>query len=92
MPSIRLRRRHRLDHEAAIDAVNRIANQLASEYGVRIRWQDNNVLSFERPSLSGHIAVHEDDIEIDASVGLSLVFFRQDIEREIDRLIETEFT
>ncbi|WP_405233227.1 polyhydroxyalkanoic acid system family protein [Lentisalinibacter salinarum] len=90
MPSIRIRRRHRLSHDEAVAAVNRIANELASEYGVRIRWQDNR-LSFERPALSGHIDVHEDDIVIDASVGLSLMFFRQDIEREIDRLIEAEF-
>lgn len=90
MPSIRLRRRHRLGHDEALDAVNRIANELASEYGLRIRWQDN-VLNFERPALSGRIAVHEDDIEIDASVGLALMFFRRDIEREIDRLIEAEF-
>lgn len=84
-----MRRRHRLDHDAAIEAVNRIAKELAAEYGVSIRWQDN-VLSFQRPSLSGHIVVHEDDIEIDASLGLSLMFFRQDIEREIDRLIKAE--
>ncbi|WP_405238792.1 polyhydroxyalkanoic acid system family protein [Lentisalinibacter orientalis] len=90
MPSIRIRRRHRLSHDEAVAAVNRIANELASEYGVRIRWQDDR-LSFERPALSGHIDVHEDDIVIDASVGLSLMFFRQDIEREIDRLIEAEF-
>lgn len=90
MPGIHIRRRHRLSHDEAIEAVNRIANELASEYGVRIRWQ-GNTLSFDRAALSGRIAVHEDDIVIDASVGLSLMFFRQDIEREIDRLIETEF-
>ncbi len=90
MPGIRIRRRHRLSHDEAIAAVNRIANELASEYGVRIRWQDNT-LKFDRPALSGRIAVHEDDIVIDASLGLSLMFFRQDIEREIDRLMEAEF-
>ncbi len=90
MPGIRIRRRHRLSHDEAIGAVNRIANELASEYGVSIRWQDNT-LKFDRPALSGRISVHEDDIVIDASLGLSLMFFRQDIEREIDRLMEAEF-
>lgn len=90
MPNIRLRRRHRLAHDEAVAAVNRIARELASEYGVSIRWQ-GNALSFQRPSLSGRIVVHEDDIEIEASLGMALMFFRQDIEREIDRLIEAEF-
>src|ERR1700693_6611276 len=56
MPTISVRRRHKLDHKKARAAAQKIAEDLNKRFDLVCRWKGDDV-SFERPGLSGNMRV-----------------------------------
>jgi putative polyhydroxyalkanoate system protein len=87
MPAIAIRRAHQGTLRKAKTLVNRIARYLADEYDVTSEWHQH-VLHFERPGVSGTIAVGSEFIDIEVELGLMFNAFRARIEREINEQLD----
>ena len=89
MADIDLRRVHDLGLEGARGAADRMMATLAQRFGLRGRWQ-GNVLHFERPGVTGALAVDERNLHLTVSLGFLLKAMRGTIEsavlREVDGL------
>jgi putative polyhydroxyalkanoate system protein len=86
---IEVRRAHTLGLEGAREAAGRMMAALEQRYGLRGTWE-GNVLRFERPGVSGHLAVGEDDLHLAVSLGFMLRAMRgtihEEVTREVDRI------
>ena len=71
MADIDLHRIHHLGLKAARTAADRMAGHLGKKFGLTGEW-DGNVLSFERPGVTGTLAVTDKDVRLSVSL-LSLI-------------------
>jgi putative polyhydroxyalkanoate system protein len=66
-----------------------MAEHLGRKFGLEGEWE-GNVLRFERPGVSGHLAVGEDDLHLAVSLGFMLRAMRgtihEEVTREVDRI------
>jgi putative polyhydroxyalkanoate system protein len=82
MADIHLERKHALGLAKAKAAAQRVADELASDYGVTCSW-DGDVLRFERRGVQGELAVTRDLVRLDARLGMLLAAMRPRIEAQI---------
>lgn len=87
MSHISIRRHHSLGIRGARAAAQRVADELAEEYGVDSEWE-GDVLSFERPGVTGSLAVSAREIAINLRLGLLLLPFRNQIEARISENLD----
>ena len=89
MADIELHRVHALGLEGARAAADRMMEQLSARFGLQGTWE-GNVLRFERPGVSGRLAVDERNLSLDVTLGFLLRAMRGSIQaevlRELDRL------
>lgn len=89
MADIDLHRVHNLGFEAAREAADRMAADLARKFDLRGDWE-GNVLRFQRPGLNGSLIVSDRDLRLSLSLGFLLKAMKASIERaveqELDRL------
>lgn len=89
MPDIDIKRAHNLGLKAARAAADRMAEKLGARFGLSGRWS-GNVMNFERPGVTGSLAVDEKDLRLQVSLGLLLKAMRSSIEgavqEELDKL------
>jgi putative polyhydroxyalkanoate system protein len=90
MPDIDLRRVHDLGLEGAREAADHMMATLAHRFGLRGQWQ-GNVLNFERPGVTGALAVDESNLHLTVSLGFLLKAMRGTIEGAVLRELETLF-
>lgn len=89
MSRIDIRHRHSHSPERARAAVERVADKLRERYQVECAWSQNR-LAFKRSGISGHIHLHDGEVQIQAQLGLLLSALRGPIESEIQRYLERE--
>ena len=82
MPTISVRRRHKLDHKKARAAAQKIAEDLNKRFDLVCRWSGDNV-TFERPGLSGNMRVGKSEIELEVQLSFLLTPLKGPIERAI---------
>lgn len=87
MPVIDIRRAHAHGIAAAKAAVERVAEAIASEYGLARSWHGNE-LRFDRHGVKGRIAVAEHDVRVHIELGFLLGALKPVIEREIERQLD----
>jgi len=89
MADIDIKRAHNLGMKAARAAADRMAGQLGRKFGLQGDWS-GNVLNFERPGVTGSLAVDEKDVRLTVTLGTLLKMMRGSIERaaheEMDKL------
>jgi putative polyhydroxyalkanoate system protein len=89
MPDIDIKRAHNLGMKAARAAAEKMAEQLGRKFGLQGDWQ-GNVLNFERPGVTGALAVDDKDVRLTVNLGLLLKMMRPSIEgavhEELDKL------
>lgn len=89
MPDIDVHRVHHLGLPAARVAADRMAADLGRKFDLRGGWK-GNVLTFERPGVSGSLAITGKDLHLTVSLGFLLRAMKGSIERavmeELDRL------
>jgi putative polyhydroxyalkanoate system protein len=64
--------------------VQKAADALAAEYGLTNEWH-GNILHFHRAGVHGQIHVSEQEVRLDATLGLLLKPFRATFVRHIER-------
>ncbi|HYC35433.1 MAG TPA: polyhydroxyalkanoic acid system family protein [Usitatibacter sp.] len=91
MADIELRRVHNLGLEQARAVADEVAEKLGRKFGLKGDW-DGNVLRFERPGVTGSLAVSDKDLSLSVALGLLLKAMKGSIreaaERELDELVE----
>jgi putative polyhydroxyalkanoate system protein len=87
---IDLKRVHDLGMKAARAQAERMAEHLGRKFGLKGDWQ-GNVLKFERPGVSGSLAVGEKDLHLVVSLGFLLKAMKGSIEQAVAHELDTLF-
>lgn len=90
MPSIDIRRPHRLPRDQAHAVIDQVAARMREKFEVKTQWQ-NETLAFERPGISGKIAVGPGEIHVTARLGMLFSPLKGMIEEEIRRKLDEHF-
>jgi putative polyhydroxyalkanoate system protein len=90
MADIDLTRVHNLGMEAARAKAERMAEQLGRKFDLKGTWA-GNVLKFERPGVSGSLAVTGKDVHLVVSLGFLLKAMKGSIERAVLQELDTLF-
>ena len=83
MSEIKLKRKHTLGLAKAKVAAQKVADDLAQEYGMTSEW-DGNVIRFNRSGVHGELKVAKDVVVLNAKLGFLLAAFRHRIEEHIN--------
>ena len=81
---------HTMNHEEAQKAADELAGDLAEKFSIDYGW-DEDAIHFERPGVHGTISVGEDEIRIQAELGIFLALLKSRIEEEIVCYLEEHF-
>ena len=90
MADIDIRRKHNLGMEAAREAADRMAEHLGRKFDLKGAW-DGDVLRFERPGVTGTLAVTASDLHLTASLGFLLRAMKGSIENAIHSELDSLF-
>jgi putative polyhydroxyalkanoate system protein len=88
MPSIAIKRRHKLDPKKARAVAQRIARDLNKRYGLICQWDGDNV-AFDGVGVSGSMQVGKTQIKLDVQLSFLLTPLKGTIEREINKELDT---
>jgi putative polyhydroxyalkanoate system protein len=83
MADIRVERRHTMGKDAALTAALRVAERMQEKAQVQFRVM-GDVIEFERSGAKGKIAVSDQTVTVEATLGLLLKPMRGFIEQKID--------
>jgi putative polyhydroxyalkanoate system protein len=90
MADIDIRRAHGLGMSGARAAAERMAEDLGRKFGLRGAWE-GDVLHFERPGLTGSLAIGASDVRLTVSLGFLLRAMRGSIERSVVEELDSLF-
>ena len=89
MADIEIRRVHGLGLEAARKAADRMAERLGQRFGLKGSWR-GNVMHFERPGVTGSLALTDKDLDLQVTLGMLLRMMKGSLEtavhEELDKL------
>lgn len=89
MADIELHRVHNLGLKAARGAADRMADHLGRKFDLKGGWH-GNILKFERPGVSGSLAITDKDLRLSVALGFLLKAMKGSIEKsmvhELDQL------
>lgn len=91
MADIELHRVHNLGLQAARAAAERMEAQLGRKFDLKGAWK-GNVLTFERPGLSGSLAITDKDLRLSLALGFLLKATKGSIEEAAARELDTLFS
>jgi putative polyhydroxyalkanoate system protein len=92
MPSIDIRRPHRLSAADAHAVIDQVATRMREKFQVQTQWQNETTLSFGRAGISGKIAIAPDEIHVSAQLGMLFSPLKGMIEQEIRRKLDEHFS
>ena len=90
MADIDIRRTHALGADGARAAAERMAAQLASRFDLKGAWR-GNVMHFERPGVTGSLAVGEHDVHLSVALGFLLKAMKGSIQSAVEREMDVLF-
>jgi len=90
MPTISIKRRHKLNHAKAKAAAETIARDLNKRFDLAYEWEGDQI-AFERPGLSGSMHVGKTSVRLDVELSFLLVALKGPIEREIHKKLDALF-
>jgi putative polyhydroxyalkanoate system protein len=90
VPSISIRRRHKLDHKKARTAAAKIARDLNKRFGLEYEWNGDDI-EFERPGASGTLHVGKNEVRLDVELSFLLFALKGPIEQAIDKELDSLF-
>jgi putative polyhydroxyalkanoate system protein len=88
---ISIRQSHQLSLRSAQAAAQKIADRLAAEYDMSTSWK-GNVLNFKRAGVSGTLVLHENQAQVDVTLGFLFKAFSAKFEEKIARQMKQVFT
>jgi putative polyhydroxyalkanoate system protein len=92
MPSIDIRRPHRLSPTEVHTVIDHVATRMREKFQVETQWHDDSTLTFQRAGINGKIAIDADEIHVSAQLGMLLSPLKGMIEQEIRRKLDEHFT
>jgi putative polyhydroxyalkanoate system protein len=90
MADISITQQHQLSQDAARAAAQKVADKLASDYGLQCRWE-GDVLRFERSGVEGTLALGERQAALRIKLGLLMGAFRSTIEAKVAESMRKTF-
>ncbi|HET7557915.1 MAG TPA: polyhydroxyalkanoic acid system family protein [Rhodanobacteraceae bacterium] len=90
MAIIDVTRQHDLGRERAREIVDGIGADLVRRYGVQTRWQ-GDTLVVQRAGIEGRIEVGEENVRMQARLGMVVGMLKGTIEQEIQKQFERHF-
>lgn len=90
MAIIDVTRQHDLGRERAREIVDGIGADLVRRYGVQTRWQ-GDTLVVQRAGIEGRIEVGEENVRMQARLGMVVGMLKDTIEQEIQKQFERHF-
>jgi putative polyhydroxyalkanoate system protein len=90
MADIEIHRVHGLGLKAARTAAERMAEHLGRKFDLKGAWE-GNVLRFERPGVSGSLAVTAEDLRLSVALGFLLKAMKGSIEKSIEHELDSIF-
>ena len=90
MPTISIKRRHKLDQKRAKAAAEKIARDLNKRFDLAYEWEGDHI-AFERPGVSGSLHVGKTNVQLDVELSFLLVALKGPIEREIHKQLDAVF-
>lgn len=91
MADIELHRVHGLGLKAARAAAERMAEHLGHKFDLKGEWE-GNVLRFERPGVTGSLAVGDRDLRLSVALGFLLKAMKGSIEKAVEHELDSLFT
>ena len=89
MPTIAIKRHHKLDPKRAKAAAHKVIKDLTASYQLVCSWDGDDV-SFERPGVSGSMHVGKSEVRLDVQLSFLMTPLKGSIEqaihKELDRL------
>jgi putative polyhydroxyalkanoate system protein len=90
MHDIDVKRAHGLGLKAARAAADKMAEHLGRRFGLQGDWT-GNVMNFERPGVTGSLAVDEKDVRLTVNLGFLLKAMRGSIEGAVNEELNKLF-
>ena len=90
MADIDIRRAHNLGLQGARAAADEMAGRLGRKFGLEGRW-DGNVLRFERPGVTGSLAITDKDLSLSVALGLLLKAMKGSIQQAVEEELAALF-
>ena len=90
MADLKVVRKHTIGLKKAKVAAQKVADDLAQEYGMDSAW-DGDVLRFTRSGVDGQLSVTKDQVVLDAKLGFVLSAFRHRIEEHVNENFDRYF-
>ena len=90
MHDIDIKRAHNMGLKAARAAADKMADHLGRKFGLQGGWK-GNVLGFERPGVTGSLAVDDKDLRLTVNLGFLLKAMRGSIENAVQEELDKLF-
>ena len=90
MPTISIKRRHKLDPKKAHAAAQKIAKDLHKRYGIICQW-DGDKVAFDGVGVTGSMNVGKTQVSLDVQLSFLLSPVKGAIEREINSQLDALF-
>ena len=90
MPDIDIKRAHNLGLKAARVAADKMADALGKKFGLEGDWS-GNTLNFQRPGVTGSLAIDDKDLRLVVNLGLLLKMMKPSIEGAVKQQLDSLF-
>ena len=90
MADIEIHRAHHLGMKAARAAADQMAEHLGAKFGLAGEWS-GDVLRFQRPGVTGSLAITDKDVDLSVSLGFLLKAMRGSIEAAVNHELDKLF-
>ena len=90
MADIEVHRIHQLGLAGARAAAEKMADQLGRKFDLKGDWQ-GNVLRFERPGVTGSLAISDQDLKLSVALGFLLKAMKGSIEQAVTQELDKLF-
>jgi len=90
MADIDIKRAHNLGLKAARAAADKMADHLGKKFGLEGEWS-GNTLNFQRPGVTGSLAIDDKDLRLLVSLGMLLKMMKPSIETAVKQQLDTLF-
>ena len=90
MADIDIKRAHNLGLKAARAAADKMGDELGKKFGLQGDWK-GNVFNFERPGVTGSLAIDDKDLRLHVSLGMLLKMMKPSIETAVKQQLDTLF-
>ncbi len=87
MADITLKRAHQLGLKGARAAADKMIDKLDKQFDLTGKWQ-GDTLHFDRPGLSGRLAVSDSDMQLEVTLGFLLKAMKGPIERAVHEQLD----